>query len=406
MQHSIASEKPEIAIGVLGADGHGKTSLATVITQAFSPQTSSVKGQEIVISLGNCREDYWEDISPGRIYETTMRRYILFDFQRHSNIVENLILNWLPLNGIILVVSAVDGVTAQTREQMRLVKAVGVDYLVVFLNKCDRAQDTELLDLAELEVRDLLSEHNYTANTSVIRGSALAALNNFDISPFENDPLETNHFDYWRGNIQYLLKALDDSIPVPQKIEEKPFLMCIEDVFLTPTKDTIVVGHVERGSYRLNTLVELVGLGPTYSTTGTDMETFHKKCDSISCGDRAGIVLRGVNRAEAQRGQVLAAPGTIQAYARFRAEFYLWTQQENGRDRYDLLSTNYAYFIRTVEISGKLTLDKRNGPLRGGDTIRCTVELEAAVAIEPGLRLVLRQNGRSIGMGVIAEILP
>ena len=388
----IGGSKPEITIGVLGQDGHGKTSLTAAIVQTLSRQNgSSVEGDEIVVNPGDCRE-------ANRLpffYETAVRRYTHIDCHRHIDVTKNLILNWFPLQGAILVVSSVEGITDQTREQVRLAHDVGVAALVVFLNKCDLTEDTELPDIAELEVRELLAGYGYAAKTPIIRGSATAALNN----------LETDRFDLWNGKIRDLLDAMDAALPVPPSIQDGPFLMSVEEVFIIQTKGTIVTGRAERGIYRSNSPVEVVGFGPTWQTVATCLEQFHKKCDTIYGGDNAGVMLRSANRTNAQRGQVLAAPGTIQAASWFRAVIYLPTRQEKGSDRPDLSDKTLEFFIRTTWINGTLELEERTGPLRGGDTIRAAAVLESYIALEPGLRFTLREKGRSIGIGVITEIL-
>ncbi|MCW3100332.1 MAG: hypothetical protein JWL77_5950 [Chthonomonadaceae bacterium] len=393
-QQSIVEQKPEITIGVLGADGAGKTSLTTTITQSLARLNGSVvEGDEIVVDLGEYVD---EDKSRPFVYETEARRYTHVDCHSHINVMKNLILNRIPLHGAILVVSAVDGITDQTREQVRLANIVGVSAIVVFLNKCDLTNDAELLDRIEQDVRDLLREHGYSDDDPILRGSATAALNT----------LETRGFDLWTSKTRELLDALDASIPAPKKLEDKPFLMHISAVtYMSGRGNTIAIGWIERGSVRINAGVEIVGFGLHRLVIGTDLGQRHKKCDHLTPGEDGEILLRGLRQNEAQRGQVLAAPGTIRAYARFKAILYLPTQQEGGSDSADLSGTDYVFSIRSVEFNGTLQLEEGTGPLRGGEAIQVTGELEASVPMEAGLRFILRQDGSVLGFGIVTEPL-
>ena len=392
VQSSIAENKAEITIGVLGQDGHGKTTRTAAITRSLARLNDSVvEGDEIVITLGDCLEDRTRP----SIYETDSRRYTHVDCRRHIHMMKNLILNWIPWHGAILVVSAVDGITLETREQVRLARVVGIPAMVVFLSKCDLTDDSELLEMVEFEVRGLLSEHGYAADTPIIRGSALAALNS----------LETTPSDIWNNRIRELLEALDTAIAPPQKAEDKPFLMSIEDVFTVTGRGAVVVGQVERGRCQITTPVEIVGLGPTRASIATALQLPNKISDSVTAGENAGLLLRGLNRTDAHRGQVLAAPGTIKACSRFRADLYLCTERENGPTRPDLSGVDYLFFLRTREFSGTLCREEGNDLLREGEIVRVHVDLETTVAMEPELRFTLRQNGRSIGYGVVTEPL-
>ena len=392
MQPALAEAKPEITIGVLGQDGHGKTSLTTAIARARSPQDRNmVEGGETVINAGEGAVNGWLPF----LYETETRRYTHIDFHRHIDVMKHMVLHHLSLQGAILVVSAVDGVTAQTREQVRLAQQTGIPSLIVFLNKCDLTNDFDLLDATETEVRELLSEHGYSADTPCSRGSATTALQRF----------AAERSDIWTSKIRELLDTLDTYIPVPQRMEDKPFLMSIDEEFFIPYAGTVAIGPVERGTCGINTVVEIVGFKPPRKNIVTDMEQRHKKCAMISAGEAAGLLLRSLVRGGAQRGQVLAAPGTIQAYSKFRAIVYLLTRQEEGSDFPDLSAPIYSFFIRTVEINGTLKLEEGMSQVRGGDIVPLTVELEVIVAMEVGLRFTLRKEGSPLGMGVVTEVL-
>jgi elongation factor Tu len=394
VQGPIEEEKQEITVGVLGQDGHGKTSLTTAIVHFLARLNGSiVEGDEIVINLG----ESFEDRTRPFVYETESRHYTHVDCGSHTDLMNNLILNSVSLHGAILVVSAIEGVTAQTREQVWLANTVGVAAIVVFLNKCDLTDDVDLLESVEQEVRGLLLASGYSDDDPIIRGSATAALNN----------LETGVFDFWSSKIRELLDALDTTIPAPQRLEDKPFLMSVEEVFFFPSRKSMMVvkGHVERGAIRSNALVEVVGLAPTRSAIGTDMERFHKGCDIISAGDDAGMLIHDGNGTDAQRGQVLAAPGTMRAYSKFRSMLSLSMQRENGSDRLDMCGANNLFFFRNIEIVGTLRCEEGTDSLCDGDIVRATIELEKVVAMEPGVRFALRQNDRSIGYGVVTDLL-
>jgi elongation factor Tu len=389
-QYPTQGAKPEISIGVLGQDGHGKTSLTRAIARMLTLQNDSVvEGDEIVIHPGDCREANREPY----VYETGTRRYTHIDCSCHMDVVRNLIMDWFPLHEACLVVSAEEGVTEQMKEQVRLAQAVGVVALVVFLNKCDLVADLELLDVVELEVRNLLSKHGYAADTPVIRGSATAAIHE----------LGADRFDLWCSKIRDLLGAMD-TLPPPERLEGKPFLLGIEDVFTITGRGTVVTGRVERGMLQVNDPVEIVGLRPTRQTVATLLEMFGTPHKSVTAGYGVGILLRDVSRTEVQPGQVLAAPGTLSACSRFRAELYLLAEREGGRDKFDLSGASPQFFFRAVEIKGTLVLEEGAWPVRGGNAIRCIVELETAVALEPGLRFALREGGRSTGLGVVTEV--
>jgi len=392
VQNFTEANKPEITIGVLGQDGHGKTALTTAITQSLARQDDSVvTGEEIVTSIEGNGEDNKNRTS---VYETEARRYRHVDCRSHRDIMKNFILHRIPLHGAILVVSAVEGVASQTREQVRLANVSGVSAIVVFLNKCDLSDDTELLEKIDQEVRAILLANGYSNDDPIIRGSATAALNS----------LHTGVFDFWTNSIRELLGAMDTSIPVPQRLEYKPFLMRIEEVFdISGKGNTIAMGWIERGSIQINAGVEIVGFGLHRLVIGTDLEQRHKKRDHFIPGEQGGILLRGLRKNEAQRGQVLAAPGTIRAHSRFRATLYLPTAQENGSDRPDLSDTGFVFSIRSVEFNGKLKLDKETDAVHGGETIEVTGELETSVAMEAGLRFVLRRDGSVKGFGIVTE---
>jgi len=392
-QPSIVEEKPKITIGALGADGAGKTRLSTAITQHLAQHNGRViVGGEMCMRSRSCTE---EDGDPSE-FETESRRYQLIDCRRHFDVLENLIANWIPLHGAILVVSALDGITAQTRMQITLAQTVGVAAIVVCITKCDLVEDPELLDVVKLEIQTLLADNGYGSDAPILCGNARIS--------------DVNASASWSNPIKELLDALDRIIPPPD-LENLPFLMPIEDAFGITGRGAIATGRVERGRLVNGEPIEIVGMGPSRTVIAAEMEQFGSSQSRIQRGDNAGILLRDMPRTEVQRGQVLATPGTMQAYTRFRAALYLFPPGGGARgtikgsDIYDLPVGRYDFFLRTTDIPGNLQWDATVGFVNGGDIIDITVTLETEVALEPSLRFVLRTGGHTLALGVVAEIL-
>ncbi len=324
-------------------------------------------------------------------YSTEKRHYAHVDCPGHADYVKNMITGAAQMDGAILVIAATDGPMAQTREHILLSRQVGVPRMVVFLNKCDMVDDEELLDLVEMEVRELLTEYGYDGdNTPIIRGSALKAL--------EGDAA-------WVGKIDELMDAVDTWIETPERDTEKPFLMPIEDVFTITGRGTVVTGRVERGQLRLNDEVEIVGLKPTKKTVVTGIEMFRKQLDYAESGDNAGVLLRGIAREEVERGQVLAKPGTVTPHSNFKATVYILSKEEGGR--HTPFFTNYRpqFYFRTTDVTGVITLPEGTEMVMPGDNIDMEVELIHSIALEQGTQFSIREGGRTVGAGVVSEII-
>jgi elongation factor Tu len=299
------------------------------------------------------------------------------------------------MDGAILVVSAADGPMPQTREHILLARQVGVPYIVVFMNKCDMVDDEELLELVELEVRELLSKYEFPGDdVPVIKGSATQALLSEDMT--RTDPA---HSKLWE-----LMDAVDSYIPTPERDLDKPFLMSIEDVFTITGRGTVVTGRVERGQAKINEQVEIVGLRPTRTTTATSLEQFHKTCDVIYAGDNAGMLLRGVNRTDVERGQVVVKPGTIKPHTKFQGEVYILTKEEGGRHTPFFTGYRPQFYFRTTDVTGTMNLPEGVEMVMPGDNIRITGELLQPIAMEEGLRFAVREGGRTVGAGVVTKI--
>jgi len=300
------------------------------------------------------------------------------------------------MDGAILVVSAADGPMPQTREHILLSRQVGVPHMVVFLNKCDLVDDPELLELVEMEVRELLTKYEFPGDdVPVIKGSATAALESEDFSR-----TDAGHAPLWE-----LMDAVDSFIPTPERDMDKPFLMSIEDVFTITGRGTVVTGRVERGQLKINEPVEVVGLRPTRTTVATDLEQFHKKCDVIYAGDNAGTLLRGVNRTDVERGQVVVRPGTIKPHTKFEGEVYVLSKDEGGRHTPFFTGYTPQFFFRTTDVTGKMNLPEGVEMVMPGDNIRITGELIQPIAMEEGLRFAVREGGKTVGAGVVTKIL-
>jgi len=386
--------KPHCNIGTIGHVDHGKTSLTAAITKILAE-----KGQASYTAYDQIDKAPEErargiTISTAHVeYETDKRHYAHVDCPGHADYVKNMITGAAQMDGAILVVSAADGPMPQTREHILLARQVGVPALVVFMNKTDMVDDPELLDLVEMEIRDLLTSYQYPGDDiPVIRGSALCALEG-------KDP------EKGAEAIQKLMDAVDEFIPQPERPKDRPFLMPIEDVFSISGRGTVVTGRVERGIVKVGEEVEIIGLKPTVKTVVTGVEMFRKLLDQGEAGDNIGALLRGTKREDIERGQVLAAPGSITPHTDFEAEAYILTKEEGGR--HTPFMTNYRpqFYFRTTDVTGMVYLKEGVEMVMPGDNIAMKVELIAPIAMDEGLRFAIREGGRTVGAGVVAKIL-
>ena len=384
--------KPHVNIGTIGHVDHGKTTTTAAITKYLSLLGKAQ--YEAYDQIDGAPEEKARGITINTAhveYETEKRHYAHVDCPGHADYVKNMITGAAQMDGAILVIAATDGPMAQTREHILLARQVGVPRMVVFLNKCDMVDDEELLDLVEMEVRELLTEYGFDGdNTPIIRGSALKAL--------EGDP------KYVKA-IEDLMDAVDEWIPTPERDNDKPFLMSIEDVFTITGRGTVVTGRVERGQLKLNDEVEIVGLKDTKKTVVTGIEMFRKQLDYAEAGDNAGVLLRGIDRSEVERGQVLAKPGTVHPHKKFKAQVYVLSKEEGGR--HTPFFTNYRpqFYFRTTDVTGVVTLPEGTEMVMPGDNVTMTVELIAPIAVENGTKFSIREGGHTVGAGSVTEII-
>jgi elongation factor Tu len=386
--------KPHCNIGTIGHVDHGKTSLTAAITKVLAETGGATFTAYDQIDKAPEERARGITISTAHVeYETANRHYAHVDCPGHADYVKNMITGAAQMDGAILVVSAADGPMPQTREHILLARQVGVPSLVVFLNKVDMVDDPELLELVELEVRELLSSYNFPGDDiPIIKGSALMAL--------EGKRPELGH-----EAILELMRAVDAYIPQPERPVDRPFLMPIEDVFSISGRGTVVTGRVERGIVKVGEEIEIVGLKATVKTTVTGVEMFRKLLDQGQAGDNIGALLRGTKREDVERGQVLAAPGTITPHTKFQAEAYILTKEEGGR--HTPFFTNYRpqFYFRTTDVTGMVTLPEGTEMVMPGDNVQVEVELIAPIAMDEGLRFAIREGGRTVGAGVVAKIL-
>ncbi len=384
--------KPHVNIGTIGHVDHGKTTLTAAITNVLSK-----KGYADFVDYANIDKAPEErergiTINTAHVeYQTDKRHYAHVDCPGHADYVKNMITGAAQMDGAILVIAATDGVMAQTREHILLARQVGVPRMVVFMNKCDMVDDAELLDLVEMEIRELLTEYGYDGeNTPIIRGSALKAL--------EGD-------EKYEQAILDLMDAVDNWIETPVRDTDKPFLMPIEDVFTITGRGTVVTGRVERGQLKLNDEVEIVGLKDTKKSVVTGIEMFRKQLDYAEAGDNAGVLLRGISREDVERGQVLAKPGTVTPHKKFKAQVYILSKEEGGR--HTPFFTNYRpqFYFRTTDVTGVIELPAGVDMVMPGDNVEMTVELIAPIAIENGTKFSIREGGRTVGAGNVSEII-
>ena len=384
--------KPHVNIGTIGHVDHGKTTLTAAISAHLAGKNGNEKVDFANIDKAPEERERGITINTAHIeYSTEKRHYAHVDCPGHADYVKNMITGAAQMDGAILVIAATDGPMAQTREHILLARQVGVPKMVVFMNKCDMVDDEELLDLVEMEIRELLTEYGYDGdNTPIIRGSALKAL--------EGDPT-------WTAKIDELMDAVDEWIPTPERDNDKPFLMSIEDVFTITGRGTVVTGRVERGQLKLNDEVEIVGLKDTKKTVVTGIEMFRKQLDYAEAGDNAGVLLRGISREEVERGQVLAKPGSVHPHKKFKAQVYVLSKEEGGR--HTPFFTNYRpqFYFRTTDVTGVITLPEGTEMVMPGDNITMTVELIAPIAVENGTKFSIREGGRTVGAGSVSEII-
>ncbi len=379
--------KEHVNIGTIGHVDHGKTTLTAAITKLFSKEFVAYEN----IDKAPEERERGITINTSHVeYETDKRHYAHVDCPGHADYVKNMITGAAQMDGAILVVSAADGPMPQTREHILLSRQVGVPKIVVYMNKCDQVDDTELLDLVEMEIRELLGEYNFDADCPIIRGSALKAI--------EGDATAEQ-------SIRDLIAAVDEYIDAPVRDTEKPFLMSIEDVFTISGRGTVVTGRVERGVLKLNDEVEIVGLRPTTKSVVTGIEMFRKSLDFAQAGDNAGVLLRGIAREDVERGQVLSKPGSVTPHTKFKASVYILSKEEGGRHTPFFSNYRPQFYFRTTDVTGVIELPAGVEMVMPGDNIDMTVELIAPVALENGTKFSIREGGRTVGAGVVSEII-
>ena len=383
--------KPHVNIGTIGHVDHGKTTLTAAITNVLSK-----KGYADFVDYANIDKAPEErergiTINTSHVeYQTDSRHYAHVDCPGHADYVKNMITGAAQMDGAILVIAATDGPMAQTREHILLSRQVGVPRMVVFLNKCDMVDDEELLDLVEMEVRELLNEYGFEGDeTPIIRGSALKAL--------EGDAA-------YLEKIGELMDAVDEWIQTPSRDNDKPFLMPIEDVFTITGRGTVVTGRVERGQLKLNEEVEIVGIKPTKKTVVTGIEMFRKQLDFTEAGDNTGLLLRGIGREDVERGQVIAKPGSVTPHTKFKAQVYVLTKEEGGRHTPFFSNYRPQFYFRTTDVTGVVELPAGVEMVMPGDNVEMTVELIAPIAIENGTKFSIREGGRTVGAGTVTKI--
>jgi len=386
--------KPHCNIGTIGHVDHGKTTLTAAITKVLAETGGATAMAYDQIDKSPEEKARGITISTSHVeYQTTNRHYAHVDCPGHADYVKNMITGAAQMDGAILVVSAADGPMPQTREHILLARQVGVPALVVFMNKVDMVDDAELLDLVEMEVRELLSKYDFPGDTiPIVKGSALAALEGRDDAVGKEKILE-------------LMKAVDEYIPQPARPLDKPFLMPVEDVFSISGRGTVVTGRVEQGIIKVGEEIEIVGIKPTTKTTCTGVEMFRKLLDQGQAGDNIGALLRGTKREEVERGQVLCAPGSIKPHTKFMAETYILSKEEGGRHTPFFANYRPQFYFRTTDVTGEVELPAGTEMVMPGDNVSLTVKLIAPIAMNEGLRFAIREGGRTVGAGVVAKII-
>ena len=386
--------KPHVNVGTIGHVDHGKTTLTAAITTILSRKFGGEAKAYDQIDAAPEEKARGITINTAHVeYETETRHYAHVDCPGHADYVKNMITGAAQMDGAILVVSAADGPMPQTREHILLARQVGVPYIIVFMNKCDQVDDAELLELVEMEVRELLSKYEFPGDDiPIVKGSALKAL-------------EGDTSDIGEPAIIKLAEALDSYIPAPERAVDKPFLLPIEDVFSISGRGTVVTGRVERGVITVGDEIEIVGIKATAKTTCTGVEMFRKLLDQGQAGDNVGVLLRGTKREEVERGQVLAKPGTITPHTHFTGEVYVLSKDEGGRHTPFFNNYRPQFYFRTTDVTGAITLPEGSEMVMPGDNISITVKLIAPIAMEEGLRFAIREGGRTVGAGVVAKVI-
>jgi elongation factor Tu len=385
--------KPHVNIGTIGHVDHGKTTLTAAITKVLAKHNPKIAFRSFD-SIDNAPEERARGITIATAhveYETAKRHYAHVDCPGHADYVKNMITGAAQMDGAILVVAATDGPMPQTREHILLARQVGVPAMVVFMNKADAVDDEELLELVELEVRELLSAYEFPGDDiPVVKGSALKAL--------EGD-------EKWEKTVEELMDAVDSYIPTPERDVEKPFLMPVEDIFTIQGRGTVATGRVERGRVKVNETVEIVGIRPTRNTVVTGVEMFKKLLDEGVAGDNVGLLLRGVERRDIERGQVIAKPGSITPHTKFKAEAYVLTKEEGGRHTPFFTGYRPQFYFRTTDVTGVAKLPEGVEMVMPGDNVQMEIELITPIAMEKGLRFAIREGGRTVGAGTISDIV-
>ena len=386
--------KPHVNVGTIGHVDHGKTTLTAAITTILSKKFGGEAKAYDQIDAAPEEKARGITINTAHVeYETATRHYAHVDCPGHADYIKNMITGAAQMDGAILVVSAADGPMPQTREHILLARQVGVPYIIVYMNKCDMVDDAELLELVEMEVRELLSKYEFPGDDiPIVKGSALKAL--------EGDTSEIGE-----GAIMALADALDSYIPTPERTVDKPFLLPIEDVFSISGRGTVVTGRVERGIIKVGEEIEIVGIKPTAKTTCTGVEMFRKLLDQGQAGDNVGVLLRGTKREEVERGQVLAKPGSITPHTHFTGEVYVLSKDEGGRHTPFFNNYRPQFYFRTTDVTGAIALPEGTEMVMPGDNVQMTVKLIVPIAMEEGLRFAIREGGRTVGAGVVAKII-
>lgn len=395
MAEKFQRTKPHVNVGTIGHVDHGKTTLTAAILKVLS--FKGWASAKAVSDIDNAPEEKERGVTIATAhceYESEKRHYAHVDCPGHADYIKNMITGAAQMDGAILVVSATDGPMPQTREHILLAKQVGVPNIVVFINKVDMVDDPELIDLVEEEVKELLSKYEFDGeNASIIRGSALKALESSSADDEAAKPI----FD--------LIKALDEKIPEPKRDTEKPLLMPIEDIFSIEGRGTVATGRIERGVINLNDEIEIVGLRDTQKTTVTGIEMFNKQLDKGEAGDNAGVLLRGTKKEDIERGQVIAAPGSITPHTEFEGEVYVLTKEEGGRHTPFFKGYKPQFYIRTTDVTGEVELPEGTEMVMPGDTVNLKIKLSSHVAMEDGMRFAIREGGRTVGAGIVTKII-
>ena len=396
-KEKFSRNKPHVNIGTIGHVDHGKTTLTAAISAVLSRKgLAELKDYD---NIDNAPEEKERGITIATShieYETEKRHYAHVDCPGHADYVKNMITGAAQMDGAILVVSAADGPMPQTREHILLSRQVGVPYIVVFMNKADMVDDAELLELVEMEIRELLNEYNFPGDdTPIVSGSALKAL----------EEAKAGQDGEWSAKIMELMDAVDSYIPTPVRATDKDLLMPIEDVFSISGRGTVVTGRIEKGVVKVGDTIEIVGIKPTQTTTVTGVEMFRKEMDQGEAGDNVGVLLRGTKEEDVERGMVLCKPKSITPHTKFEGEVYILTKEEGGRHTPFFNNYRPQFYVRTTDVTGSITLPEGTEMVMPGDNVRISVELIAPVALEEGTRFAIREGGRTVGSGVVSKIL-